>query len=223
MKLLLAEDEIDLSNTIKKVLELNKFDVDQAFDGEEALEYAEYGEYDGIILDVMMPKLDGYSVVKKLREKNNNTPVLILTAKSEIDDKVFGLDSGADDYLTKPFVVKELLARIRALVRRKGDIATNYVIGNTTLNPNTFELSTDSGVIRLTGKEYKLMEHLMRNQGVVLSTEKIMESVWEFDTEAEINVVWVFISSLRKKLEAIQSNCQIKAMRGIGYRLEEKK
>ena len=223
MKLLLAEDEKDLSNTIKKVLELNKFDVDQAFDGEEALEYAEYGEYDGIILDVMMPKMDGYTVVKKLREKNNHTPVLILTAKAEIDDKVFGLDSGADDYLTKPFVVKELLARIRALVRRKGDIATNYVIGNTTLNPNTFELSTDSGVIRLTGKEYKLMEHLMRNQGVVLSTEKIMESVWEFDTEAEINVVWVFISLLRKKLEAIQSNCQIKAMRGIGYRLEEKK
>ena len=222
MKLLLAEDEKDLSNTIKKVLELNKFDVDQAFDGEEALEYAEYGEYDGIILDVMMPKMDGYSVVKKLREKNNHTPVLILTAKSEIDDKVFGLDSGADDYLTKPFVVKELLARIRALTRRKGDIATNYVIGNTTLNPNTFELSTQSGVIRLTGKEYKLMEHLMRNQGVVLSTEKIMESVWEFDTEAEINVVWVFISALRKKLEAIQSNCQIKAMRGIGYRLEVK-
>lgn len=222
MKILLAEDEIDLSNTIKKVLELNKYDVDQAFDGQEALEYANYAEYDGIILDVMMPKLDGYSVVKKLRENNNSTPVLILTAKAEIDDKVTGLDSGADDYLTKPFVVKELLARIRALTRRKGDIATNYVIGNTTLNPNTFELSTASGTIRLTGKEYKLMEHLMRNQGVVLSTEKIMESVWEFDTEAEINVVWVFISSLRKKLESIGSNCIIKAMRGIGYRLEVK-
>ena len=146
----------------------------------------------------------------------------MLTAKAEIDDKVEGLDCGADDYLTKPFVIKELLARVRALTRRKADIATNYVIGNTTLNPNTFELSTNDGVIRLTGKEYKLMEHLMRNQGVVLSTEKIMESVWEFDTEAEINVVWVFISALRKKLEAIQSNCQIKAMRGIGYRLEVK-
>ncbi len=222
MKLLLAEDERDLSDTIKKVLEMNKFDVDQAFDGQEALEYAEYSEYDGIILDVMMPKLDGFSVVKKLREKGNNTPVLILTAKAEIDDKVFGLDAGADDYLTKPFVIKELLARVRALTRRKADIATNYVIGNTTLNPNTFELSSASGSVRLTGKEYKLMEHLMRNQGVVLSTEKIMESVWEFDTEAEINVVWVFISALRKKLESIGSNCNIKAMRGIGYRLEVK-
>lgn len=222
MKLLLAEDERDLSDTIKKVLEMNKFDVDQAFDGQEALEYAEYSEYDGIILDVMMPKLDGFSVVKKLREKGNNTPVLILTAKAEIDDKVFGLDAGADDYLTKPFVIKELLARVRALTRRKADIATNYVIGNTTLNPNTFELSSASGSVHLTGKEYKLMEHLMRNQGVVLSTEKIMESVWEFDTEAEINVVWVFISALRKKLESIGSNCNIKAMRGIGYRLEVK-
>ncbi|MCR4874278.1 MAG: response regulator transcription factor [Clostridia bacterium] len=222
MKLLLAEDERDLSDTIKKVLEMNKFDVDQAFDGQEALEYAEYSEYDGIILDVMMPKLDGFSVVKKLREKGNNTPVLILTAKAEIDDKVFGLDAGADDYLTKPFVIKELLARVRALTRRKADIATNYVIGNTTLNPNTFELSSASGSVHLTGKEYKLMEHLMRNQGVVLSTEKIMESVWEFDTEAEINVVWVFISALRKKLELIGSNCNIKAMRGIGYRLEVK-
>lgn len=222
MKLLLAEDEKDLSDTIKKVLEMNKYDVDQAFDGQEALDFTEYSEYDGIILDVMMPKLDGFSVVKKLREKGNNTPVLILTAKAEIDDKVFGLDAGADDYLTKPFVIKELLARVRALTRRKADIATNYVIGNTTLNPNTFELSTSTGTIRLTGKEYKLMEHLMRNQGVVLSTEKIMESVWEFDTEAEINVVWVFISALRKKLESIGSNCNIKAMRGIGYRLEVK-
>lgn len=223
MKLLLVEDEVDLSNTIKRVLEINKYDVDQAFDGQEALDFIEYSEYDGIIMDVMMPKLDGYSAVKQLRAKGNHTPVLMLTAKAEIDDKVEGLDSGADDYLTKPFVVKELLARVRALTRRKGDIATNYVIGNTTLNPNTFELSTESGTIRLTGKEYKLMEHLMRNQGVVLSTEKIMESVWEFDTEAEINVVWVFISSLRKKLESINSNCQIKAMRGVGYRLELKK
>ena len=223
MKLLLVEDEIDLSDTIKRVLEINKYDVDQAFDGIEALDFMEYSEYDGVIMDVMMPKLDGFSVVKKLRAKGNHTPILMLTAKAEIDDKVEGLDCGADDYLTKPFVVKELLARVRALTRRKGDIATNYIIGNTTLNPNTFELSTAVGTIRLTGKEYKLMEHLMRNQGVVLSTEKIMESVWEFDTEAEINVVWVFISSLRKKLESINSNCQIKAMRGVGYRLELKK
>ncbi len=223
MRILLAEDDKELSNAVTRVLKVSNFDVDQAYDGQEALDYIDYMKYDVIIMDIMMPKMDGITCVKRIRDKKCHTPIIMLTAMSETDDKVNGLDAGADDYLTKPFVVKELLARIRALVRRKGDIATNYVIGNTTLNPNTFELSTDSGVIRLTGKEYKLMEHLMRNQGVVLSTEKIMESVWEFDTEAEINVVWVFISSLRKKLEAIQSNCQIKAMRGIGYRLEEKK
>jgi len=220
MKILLVEDERDLSDTIKKVLELNHYDVDQAFDGEEALDYISYTEYDGIIMDVMMPIMDGYTCVKKIRERGIQTPIIMLTAKAEIDDKVFGLDVGADDYLTKPFVIKELLARVRALTRRKGDIATDYTIGNVKLNPNTFELSTDKATARLTSKEYKLMEYLMRNQGVVLSTEKIMEKVWEYDTEAEINVVWVFISAIRKKLESIGANCQIKAMRGIGYRLE---
>ena len=222
MRLLLAEDEIDLSNTIKKVLEMNQYDVDAVYDGEAALEMLEFTNYDGVLLDVMMPKKDGYTVVKEMRQKGNSTPVMILTAKSQIDDKVTGLDAGADDYLTKPFAIKELLARVRALCRRKGGDTPSYSVGNMTLNPGTFEISTDKGSARLTSKEFKLMELLIRNQGVLLSTAKIMDSVWEYDTEAEINVVWVFISSLRKKMDSIESTCEIKAVRGVGYRLEVK-
>jgi len=222
MRLLLAEDEIDLSNTIKKVLEMNQYDVDAVYDGEAALDMLEFTNYDGVLLDVMMPKKDGYTVVKEMRQKGNSTPVMILTAKSQIDDKVTGLDAGADDYLTKPFAIKELLARVRALCRRKGGDTPSYSVGNMTLNPGTFEISTDKGSARLTSKEFKLMELLIRNQGVLLSTAKIMDSVWEYDTEAEINVVWVFISSLRKKMDSIESTCEIKAVRGVGYRLEVK-
>ena len=222
MRLLLAEDEIDLSNTIKKVLEMNQYDVDAVYDGEAALDMLEFTNYDGVLLDVMMPKKDGYTVVMEMRQKGNSTPVMILTAKSQIDDKVTGLDAGADDYLTKPFAIKELLARVRALCRRKGGDTPSYSVGNMTLNPGTFEISTDKGSARLTSKEYKLMELLIRNQGVLLSTAKIMDSVWEYDTEAEINVVWVFISSLRKKMDSIESTCEIKAVRGVGYRLEVK-
>lgn len=220
MKLLLVEDERDLSNAIKKVLEYSKYDVDVAFDGEKALELASDFKYECIILDIMMPKIDGISVLKELRFKNNNTPVLLLTAKAEIDDIVFGLDCGADDYLTKPFAIKELLARIRALTKRKGDVCESYKIGNVVLNYETFELCARSSV-RLTSKEYKLMEHLIRNKNIILSTEKLMESLWGFDSDAEINVVWVFVSSLRKKLRQIGANYTIKAFRGIGYRLEQ--
>lgn len=221
MKLLLVEDERDLSNAIKQVLQINNYIVDTAYDGEEALLYAERGDYDGIILDVMMPKLDGISVVKILRERGDGVPVLILTAKSETDDKVLGLDSGADDYLTKPFIIKELLARIRALTRRKGENAITSKFGNMTLNPDTFELCAENKV-RLTNKEYRLMDYLIRNHNILLSTERIFENVWEFDTESELNVVWVFISSLRKKMKEIGANCVITATRGVGYRLESK-
>jgi len=147
----------------------------------------------------------------------------MLTAKAETDDKVIGLDAGADDYLTKPFVVKELLARIRALTRRKGDINEGVKIGNLVLDPNSFELKTEFGSCRLTNREYKLMEHLIRNKNKLVSTASIMENVWEFESEAEINVVWVYISSLRKKLEEIKAPYEIKASRGVGYKLEEKK
>lgn len=220
MRLLLVEDDRELSSAIKRVLEINKYEVDVAYNGLEALEYIQYGDYDSIILDVMMPKLDGIGVVKRMREAGNNTPVLMLTAKAEVDDRVLGLDSGADDYLTKPFAVKELLARIRAISRRKGEVLESYKIGNVTLDSETFEIVANSRV-RLTTKEYRLMEYLIRNKNVILSTERILDSVWEYDTDVELNVVWVFISSLRKKLEKIGANLTIKSLRGVGYRLEE--
>ena len=220
MKLLLAEDEIDLSNAIKKVLEFNKYEVDTAFDGEQAYDFASNNKYDGIIMDVMMPKMNGIEVVKKLRQEKINTPILILTALAEIDDKITGLDAGADDYLTKPFVIKELLARVRAVTRRNGEIADLSSFGNVMLNPSTSEITAKT-TIRLTSKEYKLIELFVRNQNVLLSTEQIMERVWEYESEAEINVVWVFISTLRKKLEKIGADCTIKAVRGVGYKLEK--
>lgn len=221
MRLLLAEDEKDLSGAIKKLLTYNKYDVDCAYDGEEALILLSTYNYDGVILDVMMPKKDGFAVVKELRKKGNNVPVLMLTARSEIDDKVLGLDLGADDYLTKPFVVKELLARVKALVRRKGEYAEGLTLGNMTLNESTYELSSSEGSVRLTNKEYRLMEYLIRNKDALLSTENIMSNIWDYDSEAEINVVWVYISSLRKKMEKIKTDYAIKAVRGVGYKLEK--
>lgn len=221
MRLLLAEDEKDLSATIKKFLVYNKYDVDCAYDGEEALLLLSTYKYDGVILDVMMPKKDGFAVVKELRKKGNNVPVLMLTARSEIDDKVLGLDLGADDYLTKPFVVKELLARVKALVRRKGEYTEGLSLGNMTLNEATYELSTPEGLVRLTNKEFRLMEYLIRNKDALLSTENIMSNIWDYDSDAEINVVWVYISSLRKKMEKIKTDYVIKAVRGVGYQLEK--
>ncbi|MBQ7411990.1 MAG: response regulator transcription factor [Clostridia bacterium] len=223
MRIIIAEDERDLASAIKNVLEYNHYDVDVANDGESALEMMSNYKYDGAILDIMMPKMDGITVVKELRAGGNNIPVLILTAKSEVDDKVLGLDAGADDYLTKPFVIKELLARVRALTRRTSEVAQSFSIGNTTLDHQSFELCADGKRVRLTAKEYKLMEHLIRNKNMLLSTEKLMESIWGYDSDAEINVVWVFISALRKKLETIGSNYSIKAVRGVGYKLEELK
>lgn len=220
MKLLLVEDEKELSKAIKKVLEINKYEVEVAYNGLEALELIEYGIYDAIILDVMMPKVDGITVVKKMRKDNNNTPVLMLTAKAEIDDRVLGLDAGADDYLTKPFAMKELLARIRSVTRRKGEVIDSYKLGNMILDSETFELCAEDNRVRLTTKEYRLMEYLIRNKNVLLSTEKILDNVWEYDTDVELNVVWVFISSLRKKMEKIGADYTIKSIRGVGYQLE---
>ncbi len=221
MKILVVEDDMDLSSVITRVLKLEKYEVDQAYDGEEGLEYIHQCEYDLIIMDVMMPKIDGLTAVKQMRAENNATPVLMLTARSMVDDKVMGLDSGADDYLTKPFVVKELLARIRALTRRGTNVASSLTYKDITLDPNTYELKSKKSV-RLTAKEFKLMEFLIKNQGIFVSTEKIMSSVWEFDSDVDVSVIWVFISSLRKHLDTSGSNITIKASRGIGYRLEEK-
>lgn len=224
MRLLLAEDEKSLSRAIIAILERNNYSADAVYDGLEALEYLESDTYDGLILDVMMPKMDGITVLKKLREKGNNIPVLMLTVKSEIDDKVLGLDSRANDYLTKPFNTRELLARIRAMTRTNTVQATSILtMGNISLNTATFELSAPGGSFRLANKEFQMLEMLMRNAGRLIPTERFMEKIWGYDSDAEISVVWVYISYLRKKLTALGANVQIKAARNAGYSLEEVK
>lgn len=222
MRLLLAEDEKELSDALVTILKHNNYSVDAVYNGADALYYLEAENYDGVILDIMMPKVDGISVLKCLREKGNNIPVLMLTAKSQIDDKVYGLDCGADDYLTKPFSTKELLARIRAMTRRQTEI-TNSILsfGNITLNRSTFKLSTPMGNFRLGNKEFQMLEMLMVNPNQLISTEKFMEKIWGYDSEAEINVVWVYISYIRKKLGLLKANVKIKATRNLGYSLEE--
>ncbi|CCY07732.1 putative uncharacterized protein [Coprobacillus sp. CAG:698] len=222
MKLLLAEDDRDISSVIVKFLQKNNYLVDAVYDGKEALQYLDCEKYDGVILDVMMPKMDGITVVRNMRKKGDNTPVLILTAKAEIDDKVLGLDAGADDYLTKPFSMKEFLARIRALTRRKNTTLSTFSFGNIILNPKTYEIISQTDKVRLSAKEYQVMEILINNSNSLVSTEMLMDKVWGFDSDAEINVVWVYISALRKKLQAINANLTISAIRGLGYKLEEK-
>lgn len=221
MRVLVVEDDKDISFAICKVLKLNNFYTEAVYDGVEALEYLDYDDYDCVILDIMMPRLDGLSALKKMRQKGDNTPVIILTAKSDVNDKVEGLDSGADDYLSKPFSMKELVARVKALTRRKSTIIKKYEFGNVTLNTSTYEMHTESSCVRLLNKEYQLMEMLIVNSNILLSTDKIMNTIWGYDNESEINVVWVNISSLRKKLVQIGANVTIKAVRGLGYSLEE--
>lgn len=221
MRLLLAEDERDLADALEAMLKHNNYSVDTVDNGQDALDYLMLDDYDGAILDVMMPKMDGVTVVRKLRENKKNTPVLLLTAKSEVEDKVYGLDSGADDYLTKPFVIKELLARVRSMTRRQATFTSNVLeLGNVSLSKYTFELSTDKDKVRLSNKEYQMMEMLMRNPGNVIQTEQFLERIWGYDSDSEINVVWVNISYLRKKLRALDANIQIKATRNVGYTLE---
>jgi DNA-binding response OmpR family regulator len=224
MRILLAEDEKSLSRAIVTILEKNHFSVDAVYDGAAALDFLEQGHYDGAILDIMMPKMDGITVLKKIREKQNPVPVLILTAKSEVDDKVLGLDSGANDYLTKPFAAKELLARLRAMTRTLTSQSDSLLrMGNISLDSATFELCSPTGSFRLANKEYQMMELLMNNPKNLISTEHFMERIWGCDSDAEINVVWVYISYLRKKLSALHANVQIKAVRNAGYFLEETK
>lgn len=223
MKLLFAEDERSLSRAITHILEKNCYSVDAVYDGQAALEYLENGDYDGIILDIMMPKVDGITVLRELRSKGNHVPVLMLTAKAEIDDKVLGLDTGANDYLTKPFDTKELLARIRAMTRgnRAVDATLNY--GNITLNRTNFELSSPTGSFRLANKEYQMMELLMANAGQLISSDQFLEKIWGLDSNVESSVVWVYISYLRKKLTALNAKVSIRAVRNAGYVLEETK
>ena len=221
MKLLLAEDEQSLSRAVVKILEKNKYTVEAVYDGEDALAYLEMGDYDAAILDIMMPKMDGISVLKKLRAMGTPIPILMLTAKSEIDDKVLGLDSGANDYLTKPFDTKELLARIRAMTRTQTAPDNKMSFGNIALDRATFELASPTGSFRLANKEFQMMEILMSHPQHVISTERLMERIWGYEADVEINVVWVYISYLRKKLAALHADIQIKAMRNSGYSLEK--
>ena len=222
MRLLLAEDEKSLSRAVTVLLRKSNYEVDSVYDGEEALAYLSSGNYDGAILDIMMPKVDGIQVLRQLRGRGSRLPVLLLTAKAEVDDKVLGLDSGANDYLTKPFASQELLARIRAMTREQTAQTTSQLhVVNVTLDRATFELSTPSGSLRLANKEFQMLELLMCNPRNLISTERFLEKIWGYDNEAEINVVWVYISYLRKKLAALHSNVQIKARRNVGYSLEE--
>ena len=220
MRILLAEDERSLSRAVIALLEKNNYSADAVYDGQEALEYLEAGNYDALILDLMMPKMDGLTVLRTLREQGNPIPVLILTAKSEVDDKVLGLDSGANDYLTKPFDPKELLARIRAITRVQTKNPSSVLqLGNVTLDRTNYELACGENSIRLANKEFQLMELLMSNPGQVLSTEQIFERIWGLDSDAETSIIWVYISYLRRKFKALGANVLIKATRNVGYSL----
>ena len=222
MRILLAEDEKSMSRALCAILQKNNFSVDPVFDGEEALRYLRTGDYDACILDIMMPKMSGIEVLKTIRRNGSLIPVLLLTAKSEIDDKVEGLDSGANDYLTKPFDSKELLARIRAMTRVNTIQADNVLkFGNITLDRTTCELRGPSRSVVLSGKEFQMMELMMKDPRVLISAERFMDKVWGIDSDADISVVWTFLSYLRKKLAGIGADVSIKAMRGQGYRLEE--
>lgn len=221
MRLLLCEDEKTLSKVIKVLLTSNNYSVDTVFDGEEALDYIRTNIYDGVILDLMMPKMNGIDVLKKIRNEGINTPVLILTAKADIDDKVLGLDSGADDYLTKPFASKELLARIRALVRRGIDQLDSMLkFHDLMLDSSTLTLSCNSSSINLSNKEFQMMEMLMANTNHIISNETFFDKIWGFDTDIEISIVWVYVSYLRKKIKELNSRVTIKVIRNAGYRLD---
>lgn len=222
MKLLYAENEESMAEAVTDILTFHKYQVDTVYDGEEALEYARNEQYDGIILDIMMPKLSGLEVLEAIRKDGCRTPVLLLTAKAEVEDRIKGLDMGADDYLPKPFVMGELLTRVRAMLRRREEFTPDILTcGNLSLNMHNYELSSPSGKFLLPKLEYQLMELFMLNQGIYLGTEDILVKVWGYDTDTEVGTVWVYISYLRKKIEALNATAVIRAKRGIGYTLEE--
>ena len=221
MKILVIEDERLLAQSIRAVLEQKGFTVETVYDGETGAEYAKLGVYDLLILDVMLPGMDGFQVAQALRAGRCATPILMLTAKSGIEDRITGLNAGADYYLTKPFDTRELLARLRAMTRGSGQNASTLTFGNITLDRPTFTLTSPTGAVRLANKEYQMMELLMSNPKQLLSTERIMERIWGYDTDSEINVVWVYISYLRRKLTALGADIQIRSFRNAGYSLEE--
>ena len=223
MKLLLAEDEAGMSEALVDILEYHHYQVDAVYDGEQALYYARNQNYDGIILDIMMPKKSGLEVLKLLRRENCTTPILMLTAKAEVEDRIQGLDLGADDYLPKPFVMGEFLARVRAMLRRREEYQPEiFCYGDLSLNSRNNELCANGQVQVLPKLEYQMMELFIRNHGIYLSSEELLEKVWGYDTDADIGIVWVYISYLRKRLLSLNSQVVLQVKRNIGYRLEMK-
>lgn len=221
MRLLIAEDEKELSNALVSALERNHYSVDAVFDGQEAVDYIESGNYDGAIFDIMMPIKTGLEALTELRNKGIEIPILLLTAKAEIEDRVEGLDLGADDYLTKPFAVQELLARVRTMTRRKsqGRSANYLVMGNTKLDVINSEIITENGTMFLGNKEFQMIEIFLSNQNQYVSVDMLFEKIWGLEHDTDMSVVWVNISNLRKKLRKLKANLEIQAKRNIGYRL----
>ncbi len=223
MKILVAEDDPRLLKTLIHLFENNKFIVDGVSDGEDALDFAMTGEYDGLVLDIMMPGMDGIDVLKALRAKGISTPALFLTARTEIEQRVEGLDAGADDYLPKPFATAELIARVRAMLRRKDTFVPDLLdSGGLTLNRSTYQISYKDKTLSLSGKEFQLLEVFMQRPGVIVTTEQLMTHVWGWETDVDTSVVWVHISNLRKKLDSIEAPVGIRFQRGAGYVLEDK-
>jgi len=221
MSILIVEDEVQLAEAIKEILKRQKFQVDTVYDGCSGFEYALKGNYDLIILDIMLPEMNGLEVLQRLRQKNINTPILLLSAKSEIPDKIKGLDIGADDYMTKPFNADELVARVKALCRRKENYQGEILeTSELQLDKNTYELKCGNNSIVLGAKEFQIMEFLLLNKGKILPKNHIQDKIWGYDCDSEYNNVEVYISFLRKKLSAIHSKTQIKSVRGVGYKLE---
>ena len=222
MRLLIAEDEPDLAEVLCAFFEKNRFSDDIVNDGFAAYEYASSGEYDAIVLDVMMPKMNGVDVLRRLREEGIKTPVMMLTAKAQKDDRITGFNAGADDYLPKPFEPDELICRVRAMLRRGGGYTPDILtFGDVSLDTSSGMMTGSGGSVRLSGREFQLMEMFMRSPGVVFSADRIMEKIWGWDSAAEINVVWVHMSNLRKKLRSIGSEVTVHASRGLGYMLEK--
>ncbi len=222
MRLLVADDEREITKAVKAVLEHGKYTVDTVDNGADALEYARAGNYDGIILDIMMPERDGLSVLQELRASGVEAPVLLLTARGELDDRIAGFDAGADDYLPKPFAMAELLARVKAMLRRRtGYTADTLRFGALTLDCSSYQMSAKGQPVRLNNKEFQIMECFLRNPRQVFSTEDLMARFWNWDSEAEINVVWTNIANLRRKLAQLDAGVEIRSIRGVGYQLEE--
>lgn len=223
MKLLLVEDERELSEALFQILTNNKYSVDAVYDGEDGLDYALTGVYDVIVLDIMIPKLNGLSLLKQLRKSGISIPVIMLTAKSQIEDRVLGLDLGADDYLTKPFATEELLARLRSITRRKGNVVNDNILtyGDISLNLDTYDLDVNNENIRLTLKEFEIIKYFMERPKCVVSKDDLITKLWGFDSEVEYNNIEVYISFIRKKLTYLKSNVSIVTIRGVGYRMED--